>query len=180
MVRSGKYSQKLYKSVQFVGYLWNISGILVMNGEYRNTIDEKGRIVIPPSLREQLGGEVQFKLTKSLDGNALWLFKKGDFESIERAVNSDPLAIFNTNTLRLNRLVISPARNVELDKTGRLAVPKELRDAACLEAKMECVILGAMNYIEISSATKYDAYVKEEQGKLLQSGNELSLQRMNS
>ena len=112
-----------------------------MNGEYRNTIDEKGRLMIPPKLREQLGSYT-LMLTKSMD-NSLWLFTKEDFEALNREVNYGPLAVFNRNSRMIDMMVISPAREIELDKTGRLSIPQILREFAGLEPKSECVILGS-------------------------------------
>ena len=85
-----------------------------MNGEYRNTIDEKGRLMIPPRLREQLGNVSELMLTKSTD-NSLWLFTKADFQELDAAVNYGPLAMFNKHSRVLDLTVIAPARDAELD-----------------------------------------------------------------
>ncbi|MFC2821746.1 MAG: division/cell wall cluster transcriptional repressor MraZ [Sphaerochaeta sp.] len=148
-----------------------------MNGEYRNTIDEKGRLMIPPKLREQLGSYSDLMLTKSMD-NSLWLFTREDFEALNREVNYGPLAVFNKNSRLIDMMVISPARGAELDKTGRLSIPQILRDFAGLEPKSECVILGSMTKIEIISAKKYDEMMIQCKNMLGDAGNELSLQRM--
>jgi len=147
-----------------------------MNGEYRNTIDEKGRLMIPPKIREQLGS-ITLMLTKSMD-NSLWLFTKEDFEALNREVNYGPLAVFNKNSRVIDMMVISPAREIELDKTGRLSIPQILREYAGLEPKTECVILGSMSKVEIISARKYDEMMILSKDMLSDAGNELSMQRM--
>lgn len=148
-----------------------------MNGEYRNTIDEKGRLMIPPRLREQLGTAVDLMLTKSMDGT-LWLFTREEFDALNQEINYSPMAIFNKNSRMIDMLVISPAREVTLDKAGRLSIPQPLREAAGLDPKTECVILGSMHKIEIASAKKYDQFVEEFKDKLGEAGNELSIMRM--
>ena len=148
-----------------------------MTGEYRNTVDEKGRLMIPPKLRMQLGEENQLMLTKSMDGT-LWLFTKKDFDALNQAVNYDPLAIFNKNSRIIDMMVIAPARPIELDKAGRLAIPQLLRDFAGLELKTECVILGSMTKIEICNAKKYDELASQCQNLISDAGNALSMQRM--
>ena len=148
-----------------------------MNGEYRNTIDEKGRLMIPPKLRLQLGEDNQLMLTKSMDGT-LWLFTKKDFDALNSAVNYDPLAIFNKNSRIIDMMVIAPARQIELDKAGRLSIPQILREFAGLEAKTECVILGSMSKIEICSAKKYDELAAQCQDLVSEAGDALSVQRM--
>ena len=147
-----------------------------MNGEYRNTIDEKGRLMIPPKIREQLGSYT-LMLTKSMD-NSLWLYTKEDFEALNREVNYGPLSVFNRNSRMIDMMVISPAREIELDKTGRLSIPQILREFAGLEPKSECVILGSMSKVEIISAKKYDEMAIQYKDMLGDAGNELSMQRM--
>ncbi len=148
-----------------------------MTGEYRNTIDEKGRLMIPPKIREQLGSFDNLMLTKSVD-NTLWLFTKEDFDALDREVNYSPLASFNRNSRIINMMVIAPAREVELDKTGRLTIPQLLREFAGLDPKTECVIQGTKDKVEIMSAKKYDEYMIQYRDMLEGAGNELSMQRM--
>ena len=144
-----------------------------MRGEFRNTIDEKGRLMIPPRLREQLGTSVNLILTKSLD-NALWLFTSEDFDNFDNQVNGDSMSLLDSNATLINRLIISPAGDVELDKTGRLSIPQVLRDFAGLEPKSECVILGSRTHVEIMSAKAYDEMLIREQGNLKAAGNALT------
>ena len=148
-----------------------------MTGEYRNTIDEKGRLMIPPKIREQLGSFDNLMLTKSVD-NTLWLFTKEDFDALDREVNYSPLASFNRNSRIISMMVIAPAREVELDKTGRLTIPQLLREFAGLDPKTECVIQGTKDKVEIMSAKKYDEYMIQYRDMLEGAGNELSMQRM--
>lgn len=148
-----------------------------MTGEYRNTIDDKGRLMIPPKIREQLGSFDNLMLTKSVD-NTLWLFTKEDFDALDREVNYSPLASFNRNSRIINMMVIAPAREVELDKTGRLTIPQLLREFAGLDPKTECVIQGTKDKVEIMSAKKYDEYMIQYRDMLESAGNELSMQRM--
>ena len=148
-----------------------------MTGEYRNTIDDKGRLMIPPKIREQLGSFDNLMLTKSVD-NTLWLFTKEDFDALDREVNYSPLASFNRNSRIINMMVIAPAREVELDKTGRLTIPQLLREFAGLDPKTECVIQGTKDKVEIMSAKKYDEYMIQYRDMLEGAGNELSMQRM--
>lgn len=147
-----------------------------MTGEYRNTIDEKGRLMIPPKLREQLG-TVSLILTKSTT-NSLWLYTKEDFDNLNRAVNYGPLAVLDNKARAIDMMIIAPAREVELDKTGRLSIPQVLREFAGLEAKTECVILGSMSKIEIISTKRYEEMMIQYKDVLSDIGDALSAQRM--
>lgn len=148
-----------------------------MNGEYRNTVDEKGRLMIPPRLREQLGSVTELMLTKSTS-DSLWLFTKAEFEKLDAAVNYDPLSMFNQYSRILDMTVISPARDTELDKAGRLSIPQVLREYAGIQPKTECVILGSRNHIEIISVEKYEKMMEEFRNRIGEAGNALSVQRM--
>jgi len=148
-----------------------------MNGEYRNTVDEKGRLMIPPRLREQLGSVTDLMLTKSTS-DSLWLFTKAEFEKLDAAVNYDPLSMFNQYSRILDMTVISPARDTELDKAGRLSIPQVLREYAGIQPKTECVILGSRNHIEIISVEKYEKMMEEFRNRVGEAGNALSVQRM--
>lgn len=148
-----------------------------MNGEYRNTVDEKGRLMIPPKLREQLGTSTELMLTKS-PSDSLWLFTKEEFDKVSAAVNYGPLAMFNEASRVIDLTVISPARDAELDKSGRLMIPQVFRDYAMVEPKEECVIIGSMNHIEIISAKAHQKMMEEYRSKVSKAGNELSLLRM--
>ena len=147
-----------------------------MTGEYRNTIDEKGRLMIPPKLREQLG-TVSLILTKSTT-NSLWLYTKEDFDNLNRAVNYGPLAVLDNKARAIDMMIIAPAREVELDKTGRLSISQVLREFAGLEAKTECVILGSMSKIEIISTKRYEEMMIQYRDVLSDIGDALSSQRM--
>ena len=78
----------------------------------------------------------------------------------------------------IDMMIIAPAREVELDKTGRLSIPQTLREYAGLGPKTECVILGSMSKIEIISAGKYDEMMIKYKDMLSQIGDELSSKRM--
>lgn len=148
-----------------------------MTGEYRNTVDEKGRLMIPPKIREQLGDTTQLMLTKSTD-DSLWLFTKQDFEALNTEVNYGPLSMFNKNSRIIDMTVIAPAREIDLDKSGRLLIPQNLREYAKIEGKTECVILGSRNHVEIISSKVHEELLSQYRNEISQAGDELSRQRM--
>lgn len=142
-----------------------------MRGEYHNTLDEKGRIMIPPKLRDQLGS-ADVVLTKSID-DCIWLYTETGFDELENAICGGPLAALNEDSRRLERAIISPARNVSFDKTGRITIPIELREYAELE-KGECVILGTRQCIEIWSLIKFKEYMEGGSKPLKEAAKALS------
>ena len=101
-----------------------------------------------------------------------------DFDNLNRAVNYGPLAVLDNKARAIDMMIIAPAREVELDKTGRLSIPQVLREFAGLEAKTECVILGSMSKIEIISTKRYEEMMIQYKDVLSDIGDALSSQRM--
>lgn len=144
-----------------------------MTGEFRNKIDDKGRLMIPPKLRSEMGDLSELYLTRS-HNNSVWLYTKEGFERLRSGFDSNPYLAFESSVTIFKRLVIDPARQVELDKTGRVTIPQPLRKYAGIVPKEECVILGSGDHLEIIGAEAYDAYVLDNIEKLSEAGNAVS------
>ena len=56
-----------------------------MKGEYRHTIDAKGRLAMPAKLRDELGEH--FTVTKGLDG-CLFVYPDAEWASLEARIRS--------------------------------------------------------------------------------------------
>ena len=118
-------------------------------GEYNHTIDEKGRIIVPAKLREELGET--FVITKGLDG-CLWVFDNEEWEKVEEKINELP---FNIKEARLlSRFMIAGAFDAEPDKQGRVMIPQSLREYADL--KRDVVLAGVGRKLELWSKERYE------------------------
>jgi MraZ protein len=107
-------------------------------GEFRNTLDEKGRILFPSKLRSALAEQDGLMVTQGLD-HCLMLFTAEEWKNLnEKIVGS--VSLFNDQKRLVMRRFIAPAQKVDFDKTGRLSIPQSLREYAGLAG--ECVILG--------------------------------------
>jgi len=128
----------------------------LLTGEYRNTLDEKGRILFPSKLRSILTENI-LMITQGLDG-CLWLYPPDEWKNFSEKLmeNASP---FNKNSRLVLRHLIAPAQQSEFDKSGRISIPQSLRSYASLSK--ECVILGINKYIEIWDVTKYNEYLEE-------------------
>ena len=134
----------------------------LLTGEYKNTLDEKGRISFPAKLRQELN-ESTLIVTQALD-HCLWLFTPEEWKSLSNRLMESASPFDAKNRLVLRRLV-APAQEVEFDKTGRLSIPQSLREYAGLTK--ECVLLGIDKYIELWDAETYDQYLKETESSFL-------------
>ncbi|KYH35648.1 protein MraZ [Clostridium tepidiprofundi DSM 19306] len=120
-------------------------------GEYKHSIDNKNRIIIPSKFREELGSP--FVLTKGLDG-CLYAYPMGEWEILEKKLRTLPLT--NKNARAFVRFFFSGANEVVLDKQGRALVSQNLLEYASIDR--EIVSIGVSNRIEIWSKKNWDEY----------------------
>lgn len=85
----------------------------MLTGEYRHSIDAKGRIIMPAKFREELGAK--FILTKGLD-NCLFVYSLGEWELLEAKIRELPLS----KARNMQRFFFASAADVEPDKQGRV------------------------------------------------------------
>lgn len=106
-----------------------------------NTInlDAKGRMAMPARYREQLLTHCDGRLVVTIDTNhrCLLLYPLAEWEQIERQIES--LSSFDPMSQRVKHLLIGHANDLEMDGSGRLLLPQELRLYAQLE-KHVCLI----------------------------------------
>jgi MraZ protein len=125
----------------------------LLTGEFNNTLDDKGRVSLPSRLRSGLPGNI-LVLTQGVD-DCLWLFPPEQWKELSRKL-MESTSPFQAKSRMIQRRIIAPAQEVEIDKAGRIAVPQSLREFAGLSK--DCVILGIDKYIEIWDAEKYRSY----------------------
>jgi MraZ protein len=112
-------------------------------GQYRHSIDSKGRLTIPSRFRELLLAEGAF-VSQGFERN-LMVRTAPAFEELSKKVKALSQTVENSRLLK--RLIFSTAERVDVDKAGRILIPEFLRQAADLQN--ETVIIGAGDYFEI-------------------------------
>ena len=145
------------------------SGLNLLTGEYRNTLDEKGRILFPTKLRTGMADKV-LVVTQAFD-RCLWLFTPEEWENISSKLMENASPFNEKNRLVLRRF-IAPAQEIEFDKSGRLSIPQSLREYASLSK--DCVILGVNKYMELWDAESYKAYLTESEDSFRSAAEELN------
>ncbi|MEL3911835.1 division/cell wall cluster transcriptional repressor MraZ [Treponema pedis] len=139
-----------------------------MTGEYKNTLDEKGRIMFPAKIRSGLP-EARLIITRGID-SCLWLFTPEEWQKLSDEIMAKA-SLFKTESRIVTRRLIAPAQEIEFDKTGRLSVPQSLREYAGLEK--DCIILGLSKYFELWDEKKYENYLKESESGFLEAAEGL-------
>jgi MraZ protein len=139
-------------------------------GEYRNSIDEKGRLLVPSRIRSEVTGNV-LVMTRGVDA-CLWIFPPEKWKQIAESIMGSS-SMFKSKTRLLQRRIIAPAQECEIDRTGRVTIPPTLRESAGIEMKKEAVILGIDSYLEVWDTDAYEAYLSESEGDFLEAAEEL-------
>ena len=134
------------------------SGGFVFLGEYRHSIDDKGRIIIPSKLRNDLGNN--FIITKGLDG-CLFIYSQKEWNSIINKYKNLP----DTKDKRsFMRIFLSGASICDYDRQGRINIPPALIKYANIDK--ECVIVGVFDRLEIWSIESWNIYVNDNSSNL--------------
>ena len=142
----------------------------LLTGEYRNTLDDKGRFLFPAKLRSALSSNVLI-VTQAIVDRCLWLFTPEEWEKISSKL-MDNASPFSAKNRLIMRSFISPAQEIEFDKAGRLSIPQSLREYASLSK--DCIVLGVNKYLELWDSSSYNAYLSENEANLLEASEELN------
>ena len=116
-----------------------------MTGEYRHSLDSKGRVFIPARLREELGDV--FFITLSMD-HCLNIYSSENWKVFTDKVNE-----MSYVSQRKMRPLLAHAVKCELDAQGRTLIPQALRDYAGLEKNV--AVVGCNNHAEIWDSDKW-------------------------
>ncbi len=130
-------------------------------GEYDHTIDGKGRLIIPAKFRQylQTNNITSLFLTRGLD-ECLFLFPEPEWRTVEGRFKQVPFT--KAEGRKFNRLFFSGATELEVDRLGRVLIPKHLREFAHI--KSDVVIVGVSSRVEIWSKAKWKAFYDESRG----------------
>ena len=125
---------------------------MAMYGEFTHRIDDKGRIILPVSMREVLGDK--FVIAKSVDSTLkiLYLYTRKDWENIIESAAR--IAAKDRNKALYVRMLSASGKDTELDSQNSVLIPIELRNYANLGK--EAKLLGYNNRVEIWNTESYD------------------------
>ena len=113
-------------------------------GQYRHTVDDKGRLTIPARFREMMTDGAYLAL--GFDRNLMGLTPDA-FQTFSTRVYG--MSLTNPAARQLRRLFFSGATRVGADKIGRILLPSFLREKTGIDG--EVMIVGVGDYFEIWS-----------------------------
>jgi MraZ protein len=116
-------------------------------GKYYNTLDPKGRVIIPAPFREILSSSKNTKLIIANDvfDRCLCAYPVEEWTRLVDMVKEKPQTMDSVKYFM--RRVVGSAVECELDKQGRILVPSALRTDAGLNS--EVAVMGQGNRIEV-------------------------------
>lgn len=122
-------------------------------GEYRHSVDPKGRVNLPTKFRNDLSQGVV--ITRGVD-RCLFVYPRTTWERL--SANLARLPLTTQAGRAFSRLLLAGAMDMELDGQGRVMLPEYLRSYARLRKQL--VIAGVYDRLEIWDAAAWDAYTR--------------------
>ncbi|MEO8625389.1 MAG: division/cell wall cluster transcriptional repressor MraZ [Candidatus Limnocylindrales bacterium] len=126
----------------------------MFTGEFRHTIDGKGRVAVPARFRGDLAAGAT--VCRWLE-NCVAIFPKTQWQQLADAASAERYA--DAGARAFTRFLFSGAFEVELDGQGRLVLPASLRQFGGL--KSDAVVVGAADHIELWDPARWDGISAE-------------------
>lgn len=125
-------------------------------GEHRHALDDKGRVIFPSRMRDELGPQVV--LQKGIE-SCVYVYTTGAWAAEVERVNT--LSTTKPEARRYRRFFFSQATDERIDKQGRLTIPQAFREYAGLSK--EVVVAGVGARVEIWDSARWDAQRAESE-----------------
>jgi transcriptional regulator MraZ len=135
----------------------------LFRGEHHYSLDDKGRIVLPPKFRRALGDTVV--VTRGLD-ECIAIYAPQEWSKNEKKLRAQ--AVHRRDFVRF---MLASAEDVEVDRQGRMTLPAHLRAYAKIER--DAVVVGVGSRLEIWSLANWQRYIARVQAEAPSLASEL-------
>ncbi len=126
-----------------------------LNGEFRFKVDDKGRVALPAKFRKVLSKDLV--VTLELGDECVYVFETPDFNEWVDKLFADRFGEFKESDLKhvqMRRKLKARARDVDVDASGRIMIPADVRATAGIEK--DVVVVGNTGRFEIWDAKRYE------------------------
>jgi len=130
-----------------------------LRGEFKSTLDAKGRMNFPIKLREEFGAS--FIISKTIGAECIKVYSLADWENLVAQIKEMP----TIKSAPIQRFLFGCAFDTEPDKQGRVLIPAPLREYAGLTS--DVVIVGLEGRAEIWDKAKWDKLNAEQDAENL-------------
>lgn len=138
---------------------------MFFHGEYRHSLDKKGRVVLPSRFRSEFMDG--FMMTKGLE-RCVFVFTKDGWQKFLDKSEASPTM---EEARSFDRVLIGGAHSDTPDKQGRVGIPSYLRDYAKLDK--EVVVVGLKDRLEIWNKENWEEYISLAEEKYAESAKSL-------
>lgn len=125
-------------------------------GTHTPRLDDKGRLFLPAKFRDELSDGVV--VTRGQE-RCLYVWPIREFANLTEHMRAT--SITSRTARDFVRMLFAGASDEVPDKQGRITVPPLLRAYASLTK--ECVVIGAMNRVEIWDAAAWQTYSDQQE-----------------
>lgn len=125
----------------------------MFSGTSNQTIDSKGRIILPSKFREELGDTVY--VTSGFE-NCVQILSAEQFDRLREQIRALPA----DKALSLQYILISPATEVSVNSQGRVMISQKLREDASLTK--DIVVVGMDTRIEIWDKDTFEEFIERQ------------------
>lgn len=128
-------------------------------GTYECKADAKGRLMLPASYKKQLADVLSkgFVLKRSVFQPCLELYPRSEWDILMQKMNK--LNRFKKKNNDFIRRFTAGVKEIEVDASGRILIPKDLTAFAGIEKQL--VLSSAINIIEIWDKKHYELAIEE-------------------
>ncbi len=153
MVKSGKYILYLSKATILMQHFI---------GTYECKADEKGRIMLPVSLKKQLSDKLKngFVIKRAVFNSCLELYPLKEWDELMLRINK--LNRFNKKNIDFIRRFTAGVRQIDIDISGRILIPKDLINHS--KISKDIVVSSAVNILEIWDKSLYEEAIDDAKG----------------
>ena len=153
MVKCGKYILYLSKATILMQHFI---------GTYECKADEKGRIMLPVSLKKQLSDKLKngFVIKRAVFNSCLELYPLKEWDELMLRINK--LNRFNKKNIDFIRRFTAGVRQIDIDISGRILIPKDLINHA--KISKDIVVSSAVNILEIWDKELYESAIDDAKG----------------
>ena len=134
-------------------------------GTHNPRLDDKGRLFLPAKFRDRLADGLV--VTRGQE-RCLYVFPMDEFVRLAGQMQQAPTT--SRAARDYMRVFLSGASDEVPDKQGRITIPPHLRSYAALDK--ECVVVGAMNRVEVWDATSWNAYSTAQESEFADMNDE--------
>lgn len=136
----------------------------MFSGTSNQTIDSKGRIILPAKFRDELSDTVY--VTSGFE-KCVQILSVEQFDRLREQIRQLPA----DKALSLQYILISPATEVALSSQGRIMIAQKLREDAGLTK--DIVVVGMDTRIEVWDKDTFEAFIEKQKQESVKEALEL-------